>query len=101
MVSQTDAASLGLAVGRTFTTRQSTVVDPMFGPGWVSSVPAPQAQAAYTSLTVTGSLVQVGLPDGGTVGFAKSTGDANGATYTPQVDDATYTLTYTTASDSF
>ncbi|OLE27492.1 MAG: hypothetical protein AUG44_10030 [Actinobacteria bacterium 13_1_20CM_3_71_11] len=100
-LSQTDVSSLGLGVARTYATRQSTVSDPMFGPGWVSSVPAPQAQAAYTDLTVTGSLVQVGLPDGTTIGFAKATGDANGATYTPQVDDQSFTLTYTTAGDSF
>lgn len=98
---QSDVSALGLGVSRSYTTRQSTIVDPMFGPGWVSSVPAPQDPAAYKSLTLTGSLAQVELPDGSTIGFAKSTADGTGATYTPQVDDQSHTLTYTTASDTF
>lgn len=95
----TDSASAMLA--RTFSTRQASVADAMFGPGWVSSVSLAEASATYTGLTVSGSLVQIGLPDGTTLGFSKKSGDASGAVYDPQVGAEGFRLIYTTSGDKY
>jgi hypothetical protein len=86
-----DGANLGL--GRTYTTRESTGSDPMFGPGWVSTVTAPTAN--YTGLTLAGTLVQLGQPDGSTLGFTQVSSSSSGAVYTPQVGLGNFKLTYT------
>lgn len=99
-VSQTDASQFNLGVARTFNTRQAAAVDPLFGPGWVSSASA-QADPGYTDLTVTGSLVQIGLPDGAVLGFAKQSGDATTAVYAPQVGAEQFKLTWTSSPDRF
>ena len=41
-----------------------------------------------TELTSTGSLAQIGLADGATLGFTKTTTSSGGATYTAQVAPA-------------
>src|SRR6185369_10196833 len=68
-----DSYGSDLTVARTFNTRRAADTDSaaMFGPGWVSGVAVQDANADYTQLDVTGSLVQVGLPEGDTIGFAK------------------------------
>ncbi len=70
-----DSYGTDLTVTRTFNTRQATRTDSanMFGPGWVSGTVVAAADALYTELTVYGSLVQIGLPDGSTIGFTART----------------------------
>ncbi|MFY1698083.1 DNRLRE domain-containing protein [Solwaraspora sp. WMMA2101] len=64
-----------LTVTRSYNSRRATATDSanMFGPGWVSGVLVEESESPYTSLTVYGSLVQVGLPEGDTLGFTKRT----------------------------
>jgi RHS repeat-associated protein len=95
-----DADTFGMALSRTYSTRQAGDVDVMFGPGWVSSVAA-TANPGFTDLTVTGSLVQVGLPDGATLGFALASGDATSAVYAPQIGAEGYKLTWTASPDRY
>lgn len=97
---QTDVSAFGLGVSRTFASRESSQVDPMFGPGWISGVAA-QADPGYTELTVTGSLAQIGLPDGAVLGFAKQSGTATTAVYAPQVGSEGYALSWTSSPDRF
>jgi RHS repeat-associated protein len=99
-VSQTDASVFNIGLSRTFNTRQAGGVDAMYGPGWVSSV-AVKADPGYTDLTVTGSLVQIGLPDGAVLGFAKQSGTATTAVYAPQVGAEQFKLTWTSSPDRF
>ncbi|MFC0004532.1 ricin-type beta-trefoil lectin domain protein [Micromonospora siamensis] len=70
-----DSFGSDLTVTRSYNTRRATETDSanIFGPGWVSGAVVDEAGAPYTSLTVYGSLVQVGLPEGDTIGFAKRT----------------------------
>lgn len=99
-VSADDATdSSEVALSRTYDTRQSTRMDPMFGPGWVSSLSAPAA--AYTGLTKTGTLVQLGLPDGSVLGFNQTSTNGTGAVYAPPVGAADNQLVYTTSGDFF
>jgi RHS repeat-associated protein len=96
-----DAATVGgLAVQRTLNTRTAGETDPMFGPGWTSSVKAPEA-GSYTKLSVAGSLVQVGLADGTTLGFTKKATTSTGAIFAPQAGAEGTALTYTTSGDSY
>nr|BFE60672.1 hypothetical protein GCM10020063_051980 [Dactylosporangium thailandense] len=92
-----------LTVTRTFNTRRATATDKagMFGPGWVSGVAVDAAEAPYTDLTVTGSLVQVGLPDGDTLGFTETAVDGAGKKYEAENGFQQLRLTYTTAGDSY
>jgi polyphosphate glucokinase len=53
-VSQSDTTA-GAGVSRTANSRLNGVVDPMFGPGWISGVSAP-GEETYTGLTITGLL---------------------------------------------
>jgi RHS repeat-associated protein len=97
----TDAATTGgLAVQRSFSSRQATDSDPMFGPGWTSSIGIPDA-GTYTDLNVTGSLVQVGLADGSILGFTKTSTISGGATFTAEVGAGDTTLVYTTSGDTY
>lgn len=100
-VDATDATAAGVAVGRTFNTRQPAAVDPMFGPGWTSGVVVGAAQALYTKLTVFDSLVQVTLPDGATLGFTKKANTDTGATYAPPVGFEYLNLAYITTGDRY
>jgi RHS repeat-associated protein len=90
VVGQTDVSAFGLGLARSFNTRQAADVDALFGPGWISSAPS-NANWGYTGLTVTGSLVQIGLPDGNTLGFTQH--DTSNTTFDPQVGFEEYTLT--------
>jgi RHS repeat-associated protein len=97
----TDANTIGgLGLQRTFNTRLVGDIDPMFGPGWTSSIHVPDA-GTYTELTVTGSLARVGLADGTALGFTKATTTGTGATFTPQIGAEGTALTYTTAGDTY
>lgn len=69
----------------------------MFGPGWVSGTVVEEAESPYTSLTVYGSLVQVGLPDGDTIGFTKRTSTA----FDPEIGMEFLKLTYASSGDSY
>jgi RHS repeat-associated protein len=102
-VSATDAAVAaaagGLALARSYNSRESSVVDAMFGPGWRSSV-AP-THAPYTGLTVVGSLVQAGLPDGGVVGFTQLSAIGTEATFAPPVGHEDLQLAYDGSLDVY
>jgi RHS repeat-associated protein len=100
-VSHADAQTGSTGVTRTYNTRQAGVIDPMFGPGWVSSVSVSDGAGQYTALTKSGSLVQIGLAAGGTVGFTTHTSDSTGATFTSQVGWESLTLVYSAAKDAF
>lgn len=92
-----------LTVTRSFNSRRATETDSanMFGPGWVSAVLVEDADAPYTDLTRTGSLVQVGLPEGDTIGFAKKANISGGESFTPEIGMEGHELTYTSASNSY
>ncbi|WP_144022737.1 ricin-type beta-trefoil lectin domain protein [Asanoa hainanensis] len=98
-----DSYGTDLTVTRSFNTRQPAKTDTanMFGPGWVSSAIVEDSEAPYTSLTRTGSLVQVGLPEGDTIGFGKKGAITGGESFTPEVGMEDLKLTYTSASDSY
>lgn len=98
-ISQQDASVNDLSVTRTYNSRQPGGVDPMFGPGWVSSTAVSTSEAPYTRLTVYGSIVQVGMPDGSTIGFAKAT--SAGTTFEPQIGAESYKLTYSTTGNVY
>ena len=87
-----DAYGSDLTVSRTYNTRRAADTDSanMFGPGWVSGTVVDDANAEYTELDVTGSLVQVLTPDGDTIGFAKRTSTA----FTSEIGFEEITLTY-------
>ncbi|MFG2044820.1 FG-GAP-like repeat-containing protein [Dactylosporangium sp. NPDC048998] len=92
-----------LTVTRSFNTRRAAATDKanMFGPGWVSGVVVDAAEAPYTDLTVTGSLVQVGLPDGNSLGFTETSVSGSGKTYEAQNGFQQLRLSYATAGDAF
>lgn len=94
-----DSYGTDLTVARSFNTRRPAETDSaaMFGPGWVSGVVVEEAESAYTQLDVYGSLAQVSLPDGDTVGFAKRTATA----FDPEIGMEDLTLTYAAAGDSY
>lgn len=89
-LAQTDVDAFGMGLSRTYNTRQAAEMDPMFGPGWVSSAAA-KASFGYTGLTVTGSLVQIGLANGAVLGFTQN--DTGNTTFDPQVGLGGYKLT--------
>jgi YD repeat-containing protein len=96
-----DVATVGgLSLQRTFNSRLAGDVDPMFGPGWTSGIATPDA-GTYTELTVTGSLVRVGLADGTTLSFTKTATVAGGATFTAEVGADGTKLNYTTTGDTY
>jgi RHS repeat-associated protein len=95
------AANDKINLTRTYNSRRAGVVDPMFGPGWTSSMVVSDSDAAYTGLEVFGSLVQVKLPDSTTIGFAKKSANATSVNYEPQVGAEGTSLQYATGSDSF
>ncbi|MFG1917607.1 RHS repeat-associated core domain-containing protein [Micromonospora sp. NPDC048898] len=102
-VSDTDVSvdSFGsdLTVTRSYNTRRAGATDAanMFGPGWVSGTVVEEAESPYTSLTVYGSLVQVGLPEGDTIGFTKRTATV----FDPEVGVEFLKLTYNATGDSY
>ena len=98
-IGQSDVSIAGLSVPRVLNTRQSSAVDPLFGPGWVSSTVVSEADAGYTKLTVYGSLAQVGLPDGSSLGFTKNS--ATGSDFEPQIGAEDYTLTFSSAANAY
>jgi RHS repeat-associated protein len=87
-----DSYDTDLTLSRAFNSRLASKFDSthMFGPGWISSAVVESAEAPFTSLSVAGSLVSVGLPDGSTIGFTKKTS----STFKPQVGYEALTLTY-------
>ncbi|WP_432831345.1 RHS repeat-associated core domain-containing protein [Dactylosporangium sp. CA-092794] len=94
-----NVASYGtnLSLSRGFNSRQAGVFDTthMFGPGWTSTATA--ADAPYSGLTVTGSLVQVKVPDGSTIGFTAASASA----FTPEAGKETLSLTYNSGTDAY
>ncbi|WP_240742020.1 DNRLRE domain-containing protein [Micromonospora zingiberis] len=94
-----DSYGTDLTVTRSYNSRRAAEADTanMFGPGWVSGVTVEEADAPYTSLTVYGSLVQVGLPDGDTIGFTRRTASA----FDPEVGMEFLRLSYASGSDSY
>jgi RHS repeat-associated protein len=104
-VAQTDvsasAGTAGLSVSRSFNTRRPNAVGAMYGPGWVAGILVSEAEAPYTQLNVYNSLVQVGLPDGGTIGFTKRTATGTGATFDAEPGSEQMTLVYATNGDSY
>lgn len=100
-VTDNDAqASGGLGLSRSYNTRQAGIVDPLFGPGWVSSATVATADT-YRNLVVTGNLAQVGTPDGDTLNFTKSAVTSTGASFAPQIGDEDLGLEYVSASDQY
>ncbi|MER7283349.1 RHS repeat-associated core domain-containing protein [Dactylosporangium sp. NPDC000244] len=98
-----DSYGSDLTVTRAFNTRRPAAVDKagMFGPGWVSGVVVEEAEAPYTNLTVTGSLVQVGLPGGDTLGFTQKTSTASAKTYDSETGLEQLALSYATSGDAY
>jgi RHS repeat-associated protein len=98
-----DSYGSDLTVTRAFNTRRPAAVDKagMFGPGWVSGVVVTEAEAPYTNLTVTGSLVQVGLPGGDTLGFTEKTTSASAKTYDSETGLEQLALSYATSGDTY
>ena len=94
-----DAYGSDLTVTRSYNTRRATAVDSanMFGPGWVSSAVVENAEAPYTRLNRTGSLVQVGLPDGNSMAFAARTSTA----FDPEPGLENLKLTYNSTTDAY
>lgn len=94
-----DVASYGanLSLSRGFNSRQAGVFDSahMFGPGWTST--ATVGEAPYAGLIVNGSLVQIKVPDGSTIGFTAK----NATTFTPEAGKETLTLTYSSGTDTY
>ncbi|MEV6815076.1 DNRLRE domain-containing protein, partial [Micromonospora sp. NPDC051296] len=88
-----------LTVTRSYNSRRAAETDAanMFGPGWVSGALVEEADSPYTSLTVFGSLVQVGLPEGDTIGFTKRTATA----FDPEIGMEFLRLSYASGSDSY
>ena len=100
-VSVSDAEfGVGLGLQRTYHTRQPGQTDAMFGPGWTSTTVVSSADTYGTS-SVTGSLVQVTVPGGSTVGFTKKAVTSTGATFDPQVGNEDLSLEYRSADDSY
>ena len=99
-VAAADAAGAGsLGVLRTYNTREATAVDPLFGPGWASGIAVPTA-GSYGTLTVTASLVQIGLPSGDTLDFAKKATTSTGAAYAPEIGSESYVLEFVTGGNA-
>ncbi len=94
-----DSYGSDLTVSRTYNSRQSAGTDNsnMFGPGWISGAVVDEADTPYTSLDVFGTLVQVGTPDGDTVGFTAR----DGVNFDPEVGQETLKLSYASATDSY
>ncbi|MFC9691851.1 DNRLRE domain-containing protein [Kribbella sp. NPDC056951] len=94
-----DSYGSDLTVSRTYNSRQSAKTDDsgMFGPGWISGAVVDEAQTPYTSLDVFGTLIQVGTPEGDTVGFTAR----DGVNFDPEVGQASLKLTYASATDSY
>ncbi|MFK4082827.1 DNRLRE domain-containing protein [Kribbella sp. NPDC020789] len=94
-----DSYGSDLTVSRTYNSRQSAKTDDsgMFGPGWISGAVVDEAQTPYTSLDVFGTLIQVGTPDGDTVGFTAR----DGVNFDPEVGQETLKLTYASTTDSY
>ncbi|MER7334191.1 MULTISPECIES: DNRLRE domain-containing protein [unclassified Micromonospora] len=94
-----DAPGSDLTVTRSYNTRRVAQTDPaeMFGPGWVSGAVVDEADAGYTSLSVYGSLVQVGLPDGDTIGFTRRSTTA----FDPEIGMEALTLSHDAVADAY
>ena len=93
------ASGTNLTVARSFNSRQAGAFDAshMFGPGWSSTATIMDSSSPYTSLSVAGSLIQVRMADGSTVGFTAATA----TTFTPQIGQEDLHLTYTSATDLY
>ncbi|WP_203996677.1 DNRLRE domain-containing protein [Virgisporangium aurantiacum] len=94
-----DSYGTDLTVVRSYNTRlaQTTDAATMFGPGWVSGAIVEEADTPYTSLTRYDSLVQVGLPEGETIGFTKLTTTE----FDPEPGMEFLKLVYNTTNDSY
>nr|AKA59506.1 putative large secreted protein [uncultured bacterium NM_1663] len=73
--------SASLALSRTYSSRNPAAnVDPMFGPGWLSSLPVPEAAAEYVAIGVSGDgTATLTMADGLRLGFKPAGGTAYGA----------------------
>ncbi|MEU7587300.1 RHS repeat-associated core domain-containing protein [Micromonospora sp. NPDC049230] len=94
-----DSFGSDLTVTRSYNTRRANDTDAanMFGPGWVSGTVIEEADAPYTALSVYGSLIQVGLPEGETIGFTKRTA----AAFDPEVGMESLKLAYDGTGDKY
>jgi RHS repeat-associated protein len=90
----------GLGLQRTYHTRQAGGTDGMFGPGWSSATTVSTADD-YGTLTVVGSLAQVSVPGGSTLGFTKKASTSTGATFDAQVGAEDLTLEYRSGDNSY
>jgi RHS repeat-associated protein len=100
-VSASDAGAAGISLMRTFNSRRPAGTDPMFGPGWVSSVVVEPAAATYKKLNVYDTLVQITMPDDTTLGFTRKASTATGAAFDPPAARDDLTLTWISAGDSY
>ncbi|MET7426034.1 DNRLRE domain-containing protein [Dactylosporangium sp. NPDC005555] len=98
-----DSYGSDLAVSRTYNSRQYGTLDStaMFGPGWSSGVTVSNLEAPYTSLTTSGSLASVGLPDGTSIGFTAKSNTTTGTTYEAPMDMLDLQLTSNSAANTF
>ncbi|GIF10045.1 RHS repeat-associated core domain-containing protein [Actinoplanes teichomyceticus] len=94
----TDAGGLG--VGRSFNTRRAATTDPLFGRGWISSTDVPTG-SDYRTLGVTGSLVQIGTPDGDTLDFVKKATTSTGVVFAAKPGADSLTLEYRSADNTY
>jgi RHS repeat-associated protein len=94
-----DSYGSDLTVSRTYNSRLFDKSDStnMYGPGWTSSVVADDAGAPYTALNRVDSLVQIGLPDGDTIGFTARTS----TTFDSEPGLENLSLTHNSASDEY
>lgn len=94
-----EAPDSNLSVTRSYRSRDAAGMDSahMFGPGWVSGTVVDDISTPYTSLNVYGSLVQVGTPDGDTVGFTKRTS----VDFDPEVGMESFKLTHDSITDVY
>ena len=94
-----EAPDSNLSVTRSYRSRDTAAMDSaqMFGPGWVSGTVVDDISTPYTSLNVFGSLVQVGTPDGDTVGFTRRTS----TDFDPEVGTESLKLTYNSTTDAY
>ncbi|MFI5935384.1 RHS repeat-associated core domain-containing protein [Actinoplanes sp. NPDC051494] len=100
-IGATDAeTAAGLGVTRVLNTREAGAPDPLFGTGWVSGTIVTTADT-FRALTVTGSLVQVGTPDGDTFDFTKKATTSTGASFTPQLGSEEYRLEYLSSGPGY
>ncbi|XVU27913.1 phospholipase A2 [Actinoplanes sp. CA-054009] len=97
-----DGNGAALDLSRTFNTRDAGHLDPMFGPGWSSNLdPMGVAATPASGLSVTGSLVQMSLQSGGTVGFTKKAETSTSVSFSAETGNEDLALSYDKAADFY